>query len=170
MERVTAAVAMLAVVPLAWWLMWRGWRGRRGEQSGLPEPQPAPERPSGGWELEPVEGTYVSTTWAGRPFDRVVAHGLGVRSAAAVGLDAEGLVVERSGARSFRVPRADVRGVHRQRGAVGKFTVEEEGLVVVTWQLGETGLDTAVRCRRRADADRLVAAVSDLVGPAGGEQ
>ena len=159
-----AAVAMLAVVPLAWALMWRGWRRRGGAQTGLPAPRPAPEQPERAWGLEPVEGTYVSTTWAGRPFERVVAHGLGARSAVAVGLDDAGLVVERGGAPSFLVPLADLRSVRRERGAVGKFTVEEEGLVVVTWQLGEAELDTAVRCRRRADADRLVTAVSGLVG------
>ncbi|SDQ46221.1 hypothetical protein [Quadrisphaera sp. DSM 44207] len=162
MEQLIAVVSVLVVVPLAWALMWRGWRSRARRQSGVPAPQ-APPRP-----LEPggagvVEGVYVSTTEAGQPLERVVAHGLGMRSPVLVAVAPEGVVLERRGAPSVLVPRADLLGVRRSRGMVGKFTVESEGLVVLTWRLGAAELDTGVRCRRRADADRLVAQVQDLL-------
>ncbi len=165
-ERVVAGSALLALVPVVWFLMLRGWRARRREQAeglALPEPAPAPE---GGSAPGVVEAVYVSTTLAGQPFERVVVHGLGARSAASAGVADGALLVLRRGARSFAVPGSDVLGVDRRRGQVGKFVAGRGGLVVVTWRLGEVPLDTALHCRRREDADALTAAVGALTGPA----
>jgi hypothetical protein len=166
---VIGMLVVLALVPLAWWRMLRGWRGRAESQSALPEPAEVPEElGSTGPPAELVaEGVYVSTTLAGQPLERVVAHGLGTRSAVHVVVEASTprrLALVRPGTRSFAVPATDLVGAHRSRGQAGKFTFGKEGIVVVTWRLGGTELDTGVRCRHRADADRLVAAVAELAG------
>ena len=164
MERVVAGSVLLALVPVVWWLMLRGWRARRREQEAgleLPEPQSPPE----GVVPSAVEAVYVSTTLAGQPFERVVAHGLGARSAASVAVADGAVLVLRRGARSFAVPGAEVAGADRRRGQVGKFVAGRGGLVVMTWRLGEVALDTALHCRRRSEADALVSALSALAGP-----
>jgi hypothetical protein len=153
-------VAGLAV-PLAWLLMWRGWRARVRAQSDLPAPAEPPEEAGG--DGQPVEGVWVSTTYAGQPFQRVVAHGLGARSPVRAEVGADGVALRRRGARSVLVPPEELLGVRRQRGMVGKFVVEEEGLVVMTWRLGAVELDTGIRCRRRADADRLAGDLGGLL-------
>lgn len=164
MERVLAGSVLLALVPGVWWLMLRGWRSRLREQAaGLELPEPATP-PEDGFLPGAVEAVYVSTTLAGQPFERVVVHGLGGRSAASVGVADGALVVLRRGARWFSVPAGDVVGVDRRRGQVGKFVAGRGGLVVVTWRLGGVELDTALHVRRRADADALTAAVGALAG------
>lgn len=163
MERVVAGSVLLALVPVVWFLMLSGWRARlREQETGLELPEPA--SPGDGSVPEAVEATYVSTTLAGQPFERVLVHGLGGRSAASVGVEEGRWVVLRRGARSFAVPAHDVVGVDRRRGQVGKFVAGRGGLVVVTWRLGEVPLDTALHCRRREDADALAAAVQRLAG------
>lgn len=164
-EALVAVVTLVVLTPLLLWLMRRGWRARAGRQAHVPAPPPAPEAVHGE-VLDGVQAVYVTTTWAGRPLDRVVVHGLGVRSNAVVTVSHAGVLLARDGAPDVWVPVDALRGVRRQRGMVGK-TVEKEGLVVLTWQLGDEQLDTGLRVRRDADRARLVDAVTTLVGVAG---
>lgn len=173
-QRVLYGAILLALVPVAYLLMRRGWRRRRsqGESAGLPQPAVPPE-PAPDEEL--AEAVYVSTAVAGRPFERVVVHGLGTRSGAGVGViggaaggaDDRAVVVRRDGAPSLLVPAASLVGVGRSRGQVGKFVAGRGGLVVMTWRLGEMELDTALHLRDTRDAQDLVAAVAALVPRAG---
>jgi hypothetical protein len=73
------------------------------------------------------------------------------------------LVLQRPGARSFAVPAPDLAGVRRARGQAGKVMFGKEDLVVVTWRLGSTELDTAVRCSPAASAATLVDTVDALL-------
>ena len=126
---------------------------------------------------EPIEATYVSTTTAGDWLDRVVAHDLGVRSAAVVTVHEAGVVIARTGARDVFVPAASVLGVERTPGIAGKY-VGGDGLVVIRWTTTTSGagtdedrpenaLDTGLRVRRAADRPVLTAAVAGLLaGPA----
>lgn len=164
-EALVALATLVVVTPLLVWLMRRGWRTRARRQAHLPAPPPVPQTVSAE-VLDDVEALYVTTTWAGRPLDRVVVHGLGVRSNATVRVARAGVLLAREGAPAVWVPAPALRGVRRQRGMVGK-TVEKEGLVVLTWQLGDEQVDTGLRVRRDADRRRLVDAVRTLVAVAG---
>jgi hypothetical protein len=161
-ERLLATLLMLAVIAGLLLLMRRGWRRRAARQGHLPPPPPAPPAEPGEALLDPVAGFYVSTTTAGDWLDRVVAHGLGVRSRAIVHVTTAGVRVGRTGADDLWVPADALRGVRRERGMAGKY-VEEGGLVVLTWALGEHLLDTGLRAPRSADGDALEAALAGLV-------
>lgn len=163
-----AGLLVLAVVPLVWGLMYLGWR-RRGRQHGhLPPPAEAPPGGELGVLVAPVvPGTYVSTVVAGNWLDRVVAHGLGTRSALELHAGTAGLWFLRRGARDVFVPAADVVAIRRERGIAGKYTLEE-GVVVVRWRLGEAELDTGFRPTLWSEAHGLVTALQVLV--AAGEQ
>ena len=186
MSETQAGILVLLAIPVLWALMWWGWRRRQRRQAGVPAPLPAPADP-GEVLLEPREGVYVSTTTEGDWLDRVVAHGLGRRSACEVGVFADGVSVARDGEDVLWVPAGTLVRVRRERGMAGKY-VDREGLVVLTWSLGEdapggadgggTGgslpVDTGLRLRRDDDADALVAALAGLLarrdappGPAG---
>jgi hypothetical protein len=157
-----AALLMLVAAPVLWGLMWLGWRARGRRQAGLPAPPEPPETLTGD-VLDGVDATYVSTTTAGQYLDRVVAHGLGVRSAAVVRVATGGVLVERTGAPDVWIPTASLRGARLERGMVGKF-VDRDGLVVLTWRLGDAELDTGLRTRHESDRERLVDAVGAMTG------
>ena len=159
-EQVVAVLVVVVLVPLLWWLMWLGWRRRVRRQRDVEVPAAAPEGFSADL-LDAVEAVYVSTTLAGQYLERVAAHGLGVRSEAVVRVGRAGVLLARQGAPDVFVPRAALLGVRLDRGMVGKF-VEREGLVVLTWSLGDVTLDTGLRLRHRADRARVVEAVAAL--------
>ncbi len=160
MSELQLGLLLLLVVPVLWAMMWWGWRrrGRRQSDVGALHTVPEPLSPS---TFGPVEAVYVSTTRAGDWLDRVVAHGLGTRSDAEVSVHADGVLLRRAGAADVWVPAADLTAVRRERGAAGKF-VRERGLVVLTWTLGDAGLDTALRTRYDDDRGALEGAVREL--------
>ena len=72
-----------------------------------------------------------------------------------------GYVYARDGEAPLFVPAAAVLGTGTASGMAGKF-VERDGLVVLTWSLGGTPVDTGFRTRRAADRRRLLAALEAL--------
>lgn len=158
----------------------RGWRGRAARQSAIPAPPPVPTpRPAtGSGTGAPVPGgvrvpaLYVSSTRAGDWLDRVVVHGLGVRSRARVAvLDSDpgrdvaadrGIAILRTGAPDLFIPAASLHAVRRDTGIAGKVAPRPE-LVVFTWDCGGTELDTGVRPGSEADRTLLAAAAADLI-------
>lgn len=157
---VVLAVLTAAVLGAMWW----GW-ARRGTRTaslvpGLPAVVPATER---GRELcSPVEATYVSTTLAGSWLDRVVAHGLGVRSAAVVQVHEAGVMIARQGAPDLFVPAGALDDAQLAPGIAGKV-VGGRRMVVVRWRIGETQLDTGLLPRRHADRESVMAALTAVV-------
>lgn len=161
-------LALLALFLILVALMVWGWRRRAARQrAGVDgRPLPAPEdhgASSKAFSYGPddaFEGTYVATTLAGRPLDRVTAYGLGSRSRASVVLGNAGAgdiwYVSRQTARSFAIPVSAIRDFHTAPGMVGKW-IGGDGLLVITWQLGETLLDTGFRLDDPAVQARVLA-------------
>ena len=167
MTRTTLGVIALAVLFLLALLAMRtGWRGRAARSSTLLAELPqAPDAAGlGDARCGPIEATYVVTTTAGDWLERVVAHDLGVRSAAVVTVYDAGVVIARTGAADVFVPAADLREVGRAPGMAGKV-VGRDGLVVLGWTVGDLGLDTGLRTRRAADREVLTEAVHSLLVP-----
>jgi len=160
-ERLAWSGLLLVLLLVLYLLMWRGWRRRAARQADLP---PLAERPDvlSGDLVPPVPGVYVSSTTAGDWLDRIVVRDLGVRSRAVAHVTGSGVSFDREGAADVFVPSAWLRGVRRERGMAGKF-VEEGGLVVVTWELGDRTLDTGFRADRSASVAVLVEAIGRLV-------
>ena len=94
---------------------------------------------------EPLTGLYVSTTKAGSWQDRVVARGLGRRAAATVGLTAAGVLIDRVGESSIFIPIDDLEAVGTAPGIAGKVMAMPDGILVLTWDLGGTRLDSGLR-------------------------
>jgi hypothetical protein len=158
-----AGVLLLLIIPVVWFLFWWGWRRRTRRDTAMTAPLPAVPAEVGDPIFGPVEAIYVTTTHAGRALDRLAAHRLGVRSDADVGVHADGVMVARQGEPPLWVPAADLLDVHRQRGMVGKVA-DREGIVVITWRLGDQDVDTGLRPRYERDRQPLEAAVSTLLG------
>ncbi|UZN05180.1 hypothetical protein [Cellulomonas sp. S1-8] len=161
------SVTLLVVLALlGLWGMRRGWRARARRSAALVPTLPdVPDVPGDG-RTEPVEAVYVSSTRAGDWLDRVVAHDLGVRSAARVRVHAGGIHVARTGARDVWVPAAALTAVGTSSGQAGKFVGRDE-LVVLTWLPDPAGspLDTALLVRHDDERAALLAAARTLAAP-----
>ena len=164
MTRGIAVAVLVVLVLLCWVAMYGGWRRRSAAQArtlGLPPLPPAPPEP--GLPLTgDADGVYVSSTIAGAWLERVTASGLGARSAATMAVNAAGVTWRRQGAPDVFAAAGSLVGARRAAGLAGTV-VPPDGLVVVTWRLGDVELDTGFRPRTSGDGDRLVAAVERLV-------
>jgi hypothetical protein len=160
-DRIGWIVGLALFIGLVYWLMRQGWQWRRTLQGGLPALPQAPEET--GEVLLGDEGRYHGSTTAGQWLDRIVAHGLGVRSRAGLTLTAEGLDVERTGAPGFFVPTAALRGARLDKGIAGKV-LTEGGLLVVTWEHGGTLLDSGFRLDSAARHPAWAERITDLSG------
>ncbi|WUH94725.1 hypothetical protein OG900_34310 [Streptomyces sp. NBC_00433] len=160
-DRIGWIVGLLLVIGLVYWLMRQGWQWRRTLQGGLPDLPQAPQ--AAGEPLLSAEGRYHGSTTAGQWLDRIVAHGLGVRSRAALTLTAEGLDVDRTGAPGFFVPAAALRGARLDKGIAGKV-LTEGGLLVVTWEHGGTLIDSGFRSDRAAEHPAWAEQINRLSG------
>ncbi|HTJ71223.1 MAG TPA: hypothetical protein VL551_27015 [Actinospica sp.] len=160
-SRILLTLLLLAVFGGLCWLMWRGYQRRAARQADLPAPATAAPSPAAVEQGEAVEGVYASTTTHGDWLDRIAVHGLGVRSNADVTVTDEGVFFAREAAADLFIPAADVVGAELAPGIAGKVT-GGEGVVLVTWRLGERTLDTGFHPRAKSDRERLVEAVNAL--------
>ncbi|MCP9959706.1 MULTISPECIES: hypothetical protein [Streptomyces] len=151
---------LLLFVVLACWLMRQGWKWRDKVQSAvLPELPTAPE--AAGEPVLAMSGRYHGSTVAGQWLERIVAHGLGVRSRAELTLTDAGLRVVRPGAADFFVPADRLRGARLDTGIAGKV-LTEGGLLVVTWAHGDRLIDSGFRSDRAAEHPAWVTALNSL--------
>ena len=176
MRTALAVLAMLALAMLIYAGMWRGWRARGQRQADIPPLYPVdPGAPVvGGTVLRIAQGRYFATTAQGGWMDRVVVHGLGVRSPCTLRLTDTALDVLRE-PHSFRIARADLLAARRDRGTAGKV-VPPDGVLVLTWRhpgaaagpdVTQHVLESGFRLEHAEEHDAWVAAVTapgDLSG------
>ncbi|KOU87217.1 membrane protein [Streptomyces sp. XY58] len=159
--RVAWVVGLVVFIAFVYWLMRQGWKWRGALQNDLPE---LPTTPDGlpAHRLA-LTGRYHGSTTAGQWLDRIVAHGLGVRSRVELTLTDAGLDVVRPGAGDFFVPAAQLRGARLDKGIAGKV-LTEGGLLVVTWAHGDKLIDSGFRSDRAAEHAAWVEAIN-LMNP-----
>jgi hypothetical protein len=162
--RQASAVGLLVLlVGVVWLAMLAGWRRRAARQLAsldLPPLPPTPAEPGAALTAD-TDGVYVSTTTAGDWLERVTARGLGTRSAATMAVTAAGVSWLRQGAPDVFAATGALVRARRADGIAGKV-MPPGGIVLVTWRLGRTELDTGFRPGSAADAERLVSAVERL--------
>ena len=160
MERFWLTLAVLAVCVLAGYGLLVGWRHRAERQQGLPE---LPSVPADfGPELATaLTGLYVSTTTAGNWQDRIVAHGLGRRANGTAELTADGVLIDRINDDAIFLPVGSLTAVGTAPGIAGKVMGLPNGVLIVSWRLGDVELDSGFR----ADDPQLQAAWIAAAGP-----
>jgi hypothetical protein len=159
------AVVVLAIF-LAWGLMYLGWKRRQARQSDVAPLPAVPEGLAERARAEGVEGSYVSTTTATDPLDRITAHGLGDGGVAHVlvadGGSAEaGVLVARTGAPDLFVPATALADVRVESMRAGKAA--PHGLLVIEWRLGDRSLATAFRPRDQHEREGVMRSVRALI-------
>ena len=151
--RILLVLVVVAVVALVLWGMWRGWKGRQARQADIPAPEVA--GPEGAVYPLVVAGQFVGSARHGDWLDRIAVHDLGVRSRGWARVGAVGIWFDREGARSVFIPAQDLQDVRADRGIAGTVR-ERDGVIVVTWQLGATRIDTGFRADDREDQVALL--------------
>ncbi len=156
MDRVTPTIVIVLIVGLVFTGLALGWRARRRRQAGLPALASPPA------SLAPAaytgDGFYVATTVAEAPTDRIAVRGLGFRSRAALAVHPEGVVLGIAGQPDAFIAATAITGVGRATWTIDRV-VGRDGLVVLTWTLGDTAVDTYLKTE---DPDVLVGALLPL--------
>jgi len=156
---------VVVVVVVALIAMRHGWQARARRSAALLPALPDVPDDLGAARTGPLEAVYVSTVRASDRLDRVVAHGLGIRSSATVQVFASGVLVDRAGVLLFLDPD-HLRQVTTSAGQVGKMMRADDAVVLVEWtppSPAEEPLATALRMRRAADQEALLAAAGKLL-------
>lgn len=152
----------------ALWGMRHGWQARARRSAALLPALPEVPDDLDPSLTEPLEAVYVSTVRASDRLDRVVAHGLGLRSSATVQVLASGVLVDRAGMLLF-LGRDRLVQVTTSAGQAGKMMRADDAVVVLQWRPPDTPehpletLATALRMRRAADQEALLAAAATLL-------
>ena len=154
-----AIVIVFLVALLA--LMYLGWRKRQRSQEGLPRPQTVPDAAI---EVLRVDGFYVATTLVDEPLNRVAVAGLGYRARAAVAVTAgpSGVVLSLAGEPDAFIPATDIQRIERSTWTIDRV-VEKNGLVRLTWLLGDTIVDSYVRVTEALAASALITSVEAVI-------
>ena len=163
MDRILPGVLVLSAAVVVFALFALGWRNRLKRQSDVERLPTVPERLSPAGIV--AEGQYVATTTAGDWLDRIAVQGLGFRGNAELSVHPEGVLFDRAGNDPLFVPADAVTECRTASGMAGKF-VEKDGLVVLSWKLGQRELDTGFRTKQAADKQPLLEALQELISAA----
>ncbi|APU14500.1 MULTISPECIES: hypothetical protein [Actinoalloteichus] len=166
MDRLLLTLAFAAFFALCAYGMWRGWHRRAADQAGVlpPLPEPAAALLDSPDVLPALTGVYIGTTSAENWQARVLAGDFGHRSAGALRLIDDGVLIERDGAGTLWLPAHALRDARIDSKSAGKV-VPGGGLLVLTWQHGDFDLDTAFRADDKSDYERWVDRLREKAAP-----
>lgn len=139
--RTLLVLVFIAVVIGAVWMMRRSWLKKQSVQSEIASPLSIPADFVADHE---VAGRFLATSAAGAWLTRITVHTLGVPSRAVVKWGRAGVVIERPSALSFFIPLVDLVDVRADRAIAGR-AFERDGIVVLTWKLGDVFVESGLR-------------------------
>lgn len=153
MDRTGLLLIVVAIAVVLLSLMALGWRARTRRQRDLPAPVPVPGNT--GDPHGEFHGRYVATSVGGEPLERITAHGLAFRGSATVRVSELGVLLDRIGERPIWIPREHLDGVRRATWTIDRV-VEQDGLTVLDWRLGDRPVETALRLDDPQAADTIL--------------
>ena len=153
---------VVMIISIALRRMVLGWRRRGQRQAQLIGQLPSVPDSLSSATIGPVGGLYVGSTLASDWFERVAAGDLGYRAKAMLTRYPEGILLERSGARSIWIPNDSVTAIRAERGLAGKVIPrpkrsgeQVQGILAIRWTLPSgTEIDTGFRGDDRRDYAR----------------
>jgi hypothetical protein len=160
MDKVFPTVVVIVLIALVLVGMYFGWRARQKRQAYLVRTLPVPA--DIGTELFASELLYVATTIANEPLNRVAVSGLGYRARASIVVATGGIVLDLAGEPEAFIPAKAILGVGRANWTIDRV-VETGGLVVVSWMLGETLVDSYLRLVELPDPSAMIEAIQQII-------
>jgi len=159
--RLVFTLVTIVVIALAVWGMRRSWAKKALQFAHLPAPQT--QVPTDvEWMAGPVEARFGGTTTTGQWLNRVVTHDLGTPRGVQVSVSSQGLWLTDDTDFHLWLPTQDIVAVRTGRGIAGDV-VEPDGMIIVSWTLGDTTLDSGIRISRNADHEAVLNELSKLV-------
>ena len=142
------AAVLVVAIAVAIQLMMVGWRRRARRQSELIGNLPdVPDQVGGATAT--IRGVYVGSTFAPKWNDRITAGDLGYRSKAALTRYPEGIMLERTRAKTIWIPQRSITAVRAERGIAGKVAARD-GILAIRWRLPSgVEIDTGFRAGNR---------------------
>lgn len=160
MDKTTSSTIVIAVLLLALVGMLIGWRRRQSSQAHLAEPDAIPLKI--GDSMLRVEALYLASTIADDELNRIAVSGLGFRARAVVTVSQAGIVLDLVGEREVFISRAKLRDIDRATFTIDR-AVETDGLVRITWLLGDTAIDSYLRLTNASESAALIQAVESIL-------
>ena len=151
----------IVAISLAFAGMRLGWVRTARRFNFLPKPEstvPADAKLA----LPAVEARLAGTTIAGKWLDRVNTYDLCTPRAVEVSTYDIGVFITDGENFNLWIPQLRTSAIARGRGIAGDV-VEPEGLIVLTWRLGDTDLDTGIRVQRHSDHEKTYEAIRNVV-------
>ncbi|WP_440311494.1 PH-like domain-containing protein [Leucobacter chromiireducens] len=163
MSRTTFIILMSSIAVLAFAGMWIAWRGRTRRDAAIASATPQPELTGAPLAHFP-RASYVSTTPAGAPLERVAIPGLRYKGYAEVTVHGDGVTIAVTGEAPVTIPASQIIGSGAAGGRIGK-AVEPGGLSLLRWALPAPGsdareLESSFRLADPAEQARFAEAVA----------
>lgn len=155
---VLCTVAVIIIIGFA---LYFGWRSRKKRQSDIIAPKQVPPELLGEEPRIADEGMYVATVRGRDWLERIAVHHLGIRTDAQLEVHSAGVVLLLNGAPNIFIPVGDIVDVRLESGMNGKF-VERDGLVVISWMLGDQEVSTGFRNRTATAKQPMYEALTAL--------
>lgn len=152
-------VVVTAIVVLALLGMLLSWRGRRRRSAVFGTVPVLPADP--GTPILTTEVLYVSTTLEAQELQRVAVTGLAVRGRATLQVFPSGISIAIPGQDAVFLPVDLILGVGTGTVTIDRV-VEPGGMVVITWTLGGTPVDTYLRPLSADDKTRIIDAIGAI--------
>ena len=160
-SRTILTFVVLVIIALAIWGLRRAWLGKAAEFAALPAPATAV--PTNATALTPAyPARFAGTTVTGQWLRRVTVHSLGTPRGISVSVYREGIYLTDDADFKLWLSCDHITGIRTGRGIAGDV-VEPDGMVIITWQLGEQLLDTGLRLNRHEDHENFYHTASDLL-------
>ncbi|MEN9923208.1 MAG: hypothetical protein RIS09_722 [Actinomycetota bacterium] len=153
-ERIALTVGFIGVMAFLYFAMYRNWKRKSKRDEMIQEPDSLPI-------LKPLgefEGTYIATTYASDWLKRVHAHDLALPSRGAILLYQDGLGLRLS-KNSFFIPKSNIVELTSAHALAGKV-FEADGIVAITWRLGDVEVVTGFRTQQSEDHAAVVSSWS----------
>ena len=150
--------------------MRRAWLGKATRFAHLPAPASVvPSDSTAVTDLFPAR--FAGSTVAGNWLDRITVHGLGTPRSVVAGVHQGGIVVTDEGDFTLWIPRTDITNIRTGRGIAGDVA-EPDGMVIITWTLGDTSIDTGLRITQNSHHEMFFTSATNLLatGVRNGEQ
>lgn len=160
-SRIIFTLVVFAVIGLAIWGMRRAWLGKAKQFAHLPAPHTIV--PVNSFAVtQDFAARFAGSTVSGEWLNRVTVHALGTPRAVVASVHSDGIFIKDDGEFTLWLPKADLTAVRVGRGIAGDV-VEPDGMIVLTWNLGEQSLDTGLRVNRNSDHEEFLKAARELV-------
>jgi len=159
-----STIIVVLVLLLILFGMWQGWRALVRRSAHL---QPSHDVPASLGAPALVSGVlYVATTAHGKPLERLAIRGLGFRAHGTLAVHTDsaeaGLVVALDGAEDVWVPASAIIDAQPAQVVIDK-AVEKDGLVALSWAIGETAPTTIVDSYFRVTEPEKTRALYDAI-------